>query len=163
MGLVIFFIIAWIFISFFLVMRKGFPNRINLLNFISLQIFHINLFAIFSFKLKYFILSTNPVEFMSIILYRDLIIPIGLLIFINFLNRFKTLGQRIIMSGIILSLFLLGEQLLIIWKFISYRHWSFIHSVLFDSSLMIISVLLSIFFKRLLLKELKINGNLSNL
>jgi hypothetical protein len=162
-GLVIYFIIAWFLISYFCAMQKGLPNIVSILTFISLQIIHINLFTILSFKLKYFVCSTKPVKFISIILYRDFIVPVMLLIFVHFLYRFKSVVQRILIAGMVLSLFLFTEQLLVFWGFISNRHWSFIHTIFFDSSLMVVSVLLAVTFKRLLPTEIKMNGGLSDL
>lgn len=163
MGLVYFLLIAWFALSIFLLMKKSLSNAINILTFLSFQIVHINFFTIFTFKLNYLIPNTNPMPFTAILLFRDLSLPIFLLIYVNLFFSFKMKWAK---AGITAAIFLMiqaAEHLFLLLGYFHYRHWSHFREAIFDFSLILICLLFANLFRKLFSKEKNMNDHLSNL
>ncbi|WP_144549980.1 hypothetical protein [Bacillus sp. X1(2014)] len=71
-----------------------------------------------------FTFGKDPVEFITVLIYRDLIIPYLLLLFVNQLSFTKMTSIRILITAVILTLLLVCENLLRILGYSHNHHWS---------------------------------------
>ncbi|MBV7504683.1 hypothetical protein KW850_05315 [Bacillus sp. sid0103] len=140
-GLVIYLIIAWLVLTVFFSLKKKLPSRINIIQFLVIQIVQINIFTIVSFNMKLFTFGKGPVEFITVLVHRDIVIPYLLLLFVNLLFFSKKLRNRILISVIILIMLLASEHLLRLLGYSHNHHWSVSHYSLICMGMMGFSLL----------------------
>lgn len=160
MGLVIYSVIAWLVLSVFFSLKKRLPNNINIIFFLVIQIVQINIFTITSFKLKWFTISKNPVPFITVIVNRDVILPVLLLLFVNMLFSTKQVSKQIVIAVVVLIIFAASEYLIRLLGFSHAHHWS---PILYSVGMMIFSILTARLLMKIYSKEKKVYDGLSNL
>lgn len=162
MGLVFYLAVAWIVIISFFSLQNRLPSMVNIIIYLVIQIIHINFFSIITLEFKNFTYSPKPMGFITIIVYRDVVLPFLLLIFVNVLFSLKSVRTRTVITAIIFIISLTMEQLLSSLGYIHDRHWSIWYRTLFIGSMMILSILVTTILKKLSLKEKQIHGDQFN-
>ncbi len=163
MGLVIYLVIAWLDMAVFFSLKKKLPSSINIILFLAIQIVQINIFSIVSVEMKLFTFGKSPVEFITVMVHRDIIIPYLLLLFVNGFIFHKQLGKRILLTVVILILLLAIEHLLRILGYSHNHHWSLWQFGLICIGLMVFSLLSVNLLMKLSTKEKKEYDGPSNL
>lgn len=139
--------IAWMTIIIFSVIRKGLNIFENFILFFLITIVVINNFTIISLNLKLIENTFRPDMFISLVINRNIIIPLCILTFLNLLSLFKEKLKKILVV-IITLLILVLDELLVIWTgLIVYRGWNIYLSI--------INLLVILTISTLLVKELK--------
>ena len=98
MALALFVFIAWVIISVYLFVPKGLSKEENILLFFFFTIITINIFTILDLNLELIQHSDKSDMFISFWIYRNIIIPLSLIIFVNFVDIFKSKMARIILT-----------------------------------------------------------------
>ncbi|WP_066064785.1 hypothetical protein [Neobacillus soli] len=160
MGLVIYSVIAWLVLTVFFSLKKKLPNKINIIFYFVIQIVQINIFTITSFELKWFTINKNPVPFISVIINRDIILPVLLLLFVNMLFSTKQVSKRIVIAVVVFIIFAACEYLIRLLGFSHNHHWS---PILYSAGMMIFSILTARLLMKIYSKEKKVYDGLSNL
>ncbi|OIK15632.1 hypothetical protein BIV60_08805 [Bacillus sp. MUM 116] len=163
MGLIYIFLIAWFALSIFFLMKKSLSNAVNILTFLFFQIVHINIFTILTLKLNFLIPNTRPLAFIAILLFRDISLPVFLLIYVNLLFSFKKIGAKLVVTAIIFFIIHGAHYIFLELGYFHYYHWSYFREALFDFSLMLICLVIAYVFKKLFSREKNMNGHLANL
>ncbi|MEH7086517.1 hypothetical protein V7139_27885 [Neobacillus drentensis] len=163
MGLVIYIIISWLVLTVFFSSKKKLPSNVNIILFLAIQIVQINIFTIITLKMNLFTFGKDPVEFITVLIYRDLIIPYLLLLFVNQLSFAKIPSNRILITAVILTLLLVFEHLLRILGYSHNHHWSIWHFSLVCIGLMVYSLLIVNLLMKLASKEKQEYNGPSNL
>jgi hypothetical protein len=162
-GLVIFLVIAWLVLAIFFSLNKKLPSSINIILFLVIQIVQINLFTIFSLEMKLFTYGKDPVEFITVIVHRDIILPYLLLLFVNSLFINTKIGNRILFTMVILFMMIAFEHLLRLLGYIHNHHWSIWQYGLTCMGFMVFSMLTAYLLTKLSFKEQKEYDGPSNI
>lgn len=153
MGLVIFFVIAWMILAVFFSLKQRLPSKVNIILFLMIQLVHINFYTIFSFKLEWFIVDKSPVAFITSVVYRDIILPSLLLLFINLVYSEKQAGNRFVITLSIWIILVATAHLLSVFGIERLQHWSIWYMGLFCAGMMVFSFLFKVLLMKLYLKE----------
>ena len=98
MALALFVFIAWVIISVYLFVPKRLSTEENILLFFFFTIITINIFTILDLNLELIQHSNKSDMFISFWIHRNIIIPLSLIIFVNFVDIFKSKMARIILT-----------------------------------------------------------------
>ena len=98
MALALFVFIAWVIISVYLFVPKRLSTEENILLFFFFTIITINIFTILDLNLELIQHSDKLDLFISFWIHRNIIIPLSLIIFVNFVDIFKNKMARIILT-----------------------------------------------------------------
>ena len=98
MALALFVFIAWVIVSVYLFVPKRLSMEENILLFFFFTIITINIFTILDLNLELIQHSNKSDMFISFWIYRNIIIPLSLIIFVNFVDIFKSKMARIILT-----------------------------------------------------------------
>jgi len=97
-ALALFVFIAWVIISVYLFVPKRLSTEENILLFFFFTIITINIFTILDLNLELIQHSNKSDMFISFWIHRNIIIPLSLIIFVNFVDIFKSKMARIILT-----------------------------------------------------------------
>jgi hypothetical protein len=95
-ALALFVFIAWVIISVYLFVPKRLSTEENILLFLVFTIIIINIFTILDFDLKLIQHSLKKDKFIGFWIHRNIIIPLTLIIFVNFIDTFKNKMKKVI-------------------------------------------------------------------
>ena len=111
MALALFVFIAWVIISVYLFVPKRLSMEENILLFFLFTIITINIFTILDLNLKFIQHNDKSDMFISFCIHRNIIIPLSLIIFVNFINTCKSKIQKFIITVLIFSILYLIDLL----------------------------------------------------
>ena len=98
MALALFVFIAWVIISVYLFVPKRLSTEENILLFFFFTIITINIFTILDLNLELIQHSDKLDLFIGFWIHRNIIIPLSLIIFVNFVDILKSKMARIILT-----------------------------------------------------------------
>lgn len=104
MALALFVFIAWVIISVYLFVPKGLSKEENILLFFFFTIITINIFTILDLNLELIQHSDKSDMFISFWIHRNIIIPLSLIIFVNFVDTFKSKIIKFITTVLVFSI-----------------------------------------------------------
>jgi hypothetical protein len=113
--------------------------------------------------MKLFTYGKDPVEFITVIVHRDIILPYLLLLFVNSLFVNTKIGNRILFTMVILFMMIAFEHLLRLLGYIHNHHWSIWQYALTCMGLMVFSMLTAYLLTKLSFKEQKEYDGPSNI
>jgi hypothetical protein len=125
MGFVVFFLLAWLVVSLFAVIKKKLTFAENTLVFLVILIVSINFSWIVIEELKLIKISHESLKYTAYLLNRSIIMPILILIGVNLLQWSKTMIKKItvILSSVIL---MIGVVMLSnLYDIFEYQHWHY--------------------------------------
>lgn len=111
MALALFVFIAWVIISVYLFVPKRLSTEENILLFFFFTIITINIFTILDLNLKFIQHSNKPVMFISFWMHRNIIIPLTLIIFVNYIIILKSKIKKFIITVLVFSILYLIDLL----------------------------------------------------
>jgi hypothetical protein len=126
----VFVYISWFIIVCFALIPKRHSFVENLFFFLAISSVVINSFTIIGFELKLIISNKKPDIQLALIIYRSIIIPVLLLIFINLLKYFTTRIKKVGTFFVISFVFIGIEFLTVQLNLQTYKNWSFYLSYL---------------------------------
>jgi len=97
-ALALFVFIAWVIISVYLFVPKRLSTEENILLFFFFTIITINIFTILDLNLELIQHSDKLDLFIGFWIHRNIIIPLSLIIFVNFVDILKSKMARIILT-----------------------------------------------------------------
>lgn len=143
MGLPLFITISLSIFNIFLFQKKQLTFIQNSIVFMMMTIVTTNYITIVSLNLKWIKTTQDPFLFIGVLLYRDIIIPILVLIFINAIinsTSIKNKGFYFISTLIALQV---TEFLCLFVGLIEYVKWNFFYTALLHSAFLFIGFYLS--------------------
>ncbi|KHF40609.1 hypothetical protein [Halalkalibacter okhensis] len=139
MGLTLFFLLAYLISSLFLVMKKKLNIIENSFSFLLFLIININFSWIVFEELKLVTVTDEIVNYTAFLLNRSLIIPLLLLVYINFFQTWKNTVRRIFLTICSLGIMLLLSGLSIFFDILTYVNWNLGYDVIYFSILHVIA------------------------
>lgn len=154
MILSLFVFIAWVIICIFFLIPKGLSIIDNIIIFFCFTIIVINIFTILDMTLRLIQHNDNPEMFISLVVQRNIIIPLGLVIYANLITFLKTRSKKIVITATTL-LVLHFIELLTVWTNIKiYTGWNGYMDIATLAALMIFSVFLTKWIKKIPLRRI---------
>jgi len=139
----LFVFIAWVIISVYFFVPKRLSTEEIILLFFLFTIITINIFVILDFNLK-LIQHNNksPKLFISFWIHRNIIIPLTLIIFVNFMNNFKSKIKKFITTVLVFSILYLINLLAFGIGLLTYStNLFYLGSAIFLAALMLLAFL----------------------
>ena len=125
---------------FFFFQRKPFSFLQNSIVFMGLTLVTTNFITILALNLDYIKTTENPLLFPSVLLYRDVIIPLLVLIFINGFRASFTIKSKILYFLIITACLNGMEALLLYFHVLEYTKWNSINAAAANCLFLIIGL-----------------------
>lgn len=125
---------------FFFYQGKRFNFIENSIIYMVMTIFITNVITILSLNFKVITLTENPFLFLAVILYRDGMIPLLVLIFINVIYTNFTLKLKLFTSILIFACLNGIQVLLIFWEVIQYPKWNFFYAAIVNTGYLLIGL-----------------------
>ena len=149
MGFVVFSFLSWLFVSIFTIITKKLSIIENTVVFLLVLIISINYSWIVSEELKLITVTKKGLGYTAYLLTRSVIIPMVILIHLNFLQAKETMVEKSIV--IFTSVLLLSciSSLSASLKITDYSNWHFGFIVIYYLILNLIAILFYKLFKRI--------------
>ncbi|QGU95351.1 hypothetical protein GOM49_09855 [Clostridium bovifaecis] len=149
MPLPLFVLIAWVTIIIFSIVPKKLDLIENIIMFFSVSIIEINISTIATLNLGLIENSKDPKMFISLLINRNITIPLWILIFINLTNALESNFKKISIEAITLFI-LVFVKLLALWTGVKvYTGWNSYYDVISLLGLMIFSTFFAKMLKKL--------------
>lgn len=155
MVLALYFFVSWVTTIGFIVMPKRLSFIQNTFIYLITMIISLNWYWVIYQELKLIKLSENPVDYTSFLINRSIAVPLLVVITVNMLKTYKSMGYSILiltLSASILSLLAFGG---IYFNITEYIHWNYAFDFLYFLFLNIIGYLFLNLVKFLQYKEVK--------
>ncbi len=125
---------------FFFFQRKPFNFIQNSINYMVVSILTTNVFTILALNLKLMKTTENPYLFPAFILYRDVIIPLLILIVINIFYTKFTLKKKVFYFLFIFACLIGIDKLLIFFNVLEFTKWNFYYNAAVHCSFILIGL-----------------------
>ncbi len=125
---------------FFLFQKKKFSFLENSIVFMILTIVTTNYITIMSLNLHKFETTKNPFLFIVVPLYRDIMIPLLVLVFTNAFFKTAEKLARILYGLSFLAAVNSLEYFLIFFKIVKYTHWNFLGATIVNLAYLLIGL-----------------------
>ncbi|TLS34927.1 hypothetical protein [Pseudalkalibacillus caeni] len=140
MAISISFILVWFFVSCFLLIPKTLSFLHNFILFMFTTIVSTNVMTILTMQLEFIKNTQNPFLFIVFILYRDVLIPVIVLLFVNVSLHSEKKRLFFLLALLILVLF---DYFLVQFKVMEFIKWNFLFAMIVHSAYLLIGLLIS--------------------
>lgn len=139
----LFVFIAWIAVSIFTLIPKYLSMVENIIVFLGLNMLNLNLFSFTDSLPKLIQHSKNPEMWLSLCIHRNIILPLCLLTYVNYINFVRARFNKIVITGLFL-VFLSWVEYLTVWTGVRvYTGWNEYLAMVTLMVFMMLSVLLT--------------------
>ncbi|MEW9110597.1 hypothetical protein ACQCT6_03935 [Cytobacillus gottheilii] len=154
MELLIMCVIAWLTVAIFTFLPYKMSVAANILNYLMIAVVDINKISFLAFHYQCIEISSDTIRFISFIVYRDIIFSFLLLILVNIWFAFHHKWIRFLAAVGTLGIIAILRVLLSSLSIFTYKHWSFIHELLMDVVMLLLTVLIA-YMSRKITKGMK--------
>lgn len=139
MTLGLFVLIAWVMIIIFFLIPKSLDWKENMIMFFSLSIIIISLSTVLDLNLKLIQTSKKVEMFVPVWLFRNIIIPLIFIVFLNLFNFSKNKLKKIGIAALTIAGVFLIEKVTLITGIIKHTGWNQYYTLLTIITLMTFS------------------------
>lgn len=147
-------VIAWLTVAIFTFLPYKMSVAANILNYLMIAVVDINKISFLAFHYQCIEISSDTIRFISFIVYRDIIFSFLLLILVNIWFAFHHKWIRFLAAVGTLGIIAILRVLLSSLSIFTYKHWSFIHELLMDVVMLLLTVLIA-YMSRKITKGMK--------
>jgi hypothetical protein len=151
--LVIFLNITLFFLISFFIKRKQLHPFENIFLLLILEFIFTGYIGVIHINLKVWEISEREDLYILFRINEVILTPLLYLWCLNIIGSKRKILEKVKVSLVYISLIYSLEFLLVKWKVIIYKEWSIWQSLLVISTLMLVSYILLVFFRKLLRKE----------
>lgn len=144
----IFLCVTYILVSYFFIIQEKAHRQINAFLYFFLLLININCIIVIGKNLKKMTLTNDVGKYLSFLLYRNIFIPLLIILGIQFFFRFKSKYTKGIVVFLTVGALYLMEVICIALDIFKWKQWSFIWSICYYMFLFGLGYLSVRFFKK---------------
>lgn len=146
-------ILLWVVVGIFVFLPKTLTVKQNTFIFLFISIVMINFNLVMNFSFNFLKDTSDPVLFVTLLIYRDIIVPFIFLIFMNLYKSGKgRVGKVFVFTTFLLGLFYIN-QVGEVFQLYEYKRWNRLLDFGFLLGLLLLSIGVSNLFQALCKKE----------
>ncbi|MBM7587996.1 hypothetical protein JOC86_004571 [Bacillus pakistanensis] len=131
MAFSIFILLTFLTCTLFVAMKKELTIVENTFIYLLILVLSINVSWIVSHELKFIEVTKEPVNNTAFLFYRSVILPMILVVYVNFIQKVNTITRSLLITIASLIIMLLLSGLTVYFDIFTYKKWNFGYDLLY--------------------------------